>query len=49
MARSFLTSCEAEVKIKIPEFNVTAHIFASFHATSQKMLFLAKIYYGKME
>ena len=28
--------CKAEVKIELPELNVTAHIFASFHVTSQK-------------
>ena len=27
MAASFLTSCEAEVKIKLPELNITAHSF----------------------
>ena len=31
MARSFLTSCEPEVKIKLLELNFTAHIFAPFH------------------
>ena len=36
MAGSFLTSCEAEVRIKLPELNFTAHIFAPFHVTSQK-------------
>ena len=36
MAGSFLTLREAEGKIKLPEFNATAHIFAPFHATSQK-------------
>ena len=36
MAGSFLTSWEAEVKIKLPELNFTAHIFAPFHVTSQK-------------
>ena len=34
MAGSFLTSCEAEVKIKLPELNVTLHIIAPFHVTS---------------
>ena len=33
MARSFSTSCKAEVKIELPELN---HIFAPFHVTSQK-------------
>ena len=33
---SFLTSYKAEVKIKLPKLNVTAHIFAPFHVTSQK-------------
>ena len=36
MAGSFLTSCEAEVEIKFPKLNVTAHIFAPFYVTSQK-------------
>ena len=36
MAGSFSTSCEAEVKIKLPELNFTAHFFAPFHVTSQK-------------
>ena len=31
MAGSFLTLCEAEAKIKLPELNFTAHIFAPFH------------------
>ena len=33
---SFSTLCEAEVKIKLPELNFTAHIFAPFNVTSQK-------------
>ena len=36
MAGSFLTSNKAEVKIKLPKLNVTTHIFALFHLTSQK-------------
>ena len=36
MAGSFLTSCEAEVGIKLPELNTTNHISASFHVTDQK-------------
>ena len=36
MAGSFSTSCEVEVKLKLPELNVTAHIFAPFHVTNQK-------------
>ena len=36
MAGSILTSCKAEEKIKLPEINITAHIFAPFHVTSQK-------------
>ena len=36
MAGSFSTSCETEVKIKLPELNFTAHMFAPFHVTSQK-------------
>ena len=36
MAGSFSTSYEAEVKIKSPEVNFTALIFAPFHVTSQK-------------
>ena len=36
MAGSFSTSCEVEVKLKLPELNVTAHIFAKFYVTSQK-------------
>ena len=27
---------KAEVKMKLPELNFTAHIFAPFHVTSQK-------------
>ena len=36
MAGSFLLLCEAEVKIKLPEQNFTAHVFSPFHVTSQK-------------
>ena len=36
MAGSFSMSCEAEVKIKLPESYFTAHIFVPFHITSQK-------------
>ena len=36
MVGSFSTSCKAEVKLKLPELNVTAHIFAPFQVTSQK-------------
>ena len=36
MAGSFSTLCKAEVKIKLPKLNFTAHIFAPFHITSQK-------------
>ena len=36
MAGSFSTSCKAEGKIKLPEWNCTAHIFLPFHVTSQK-------------
>ena len=32
---SFLTSYKAEVKVKLPELNFTAPIFAPFHVTSQ--------------
>ena len=36
MTGSFSTSYEAQVKIKLPELDFTAHIFAPFHVTSQK-------------
>ena len=36
MAGSFLTLCEAGVKIKLPELNFKAHSFATFHVTNQK-------------
>ena len=36
MTALFLMLCKAEVKIKLPEFYFTAHIFAPFHITSQK-------------
>ena len=36
MAGSFSTLCKVEVKLKLPELNFTAHIFAPFHVTSQK-------------
>ena len=36
MAGSFSTLYKAEVKIKLPELNVMAQIFAPFHVTSQK-------------
>ena len=36
MAGSFSTSCKAEVKMKLPELNFTAHIIAPIHITSQK-------------
>ena len=32
----FSTLCKAEVKIKLPELNVTVHSFAPFHVSSQK-------------
>ena len=35
MTGSFLTSCETKVKLKLPKHNATAHMFASFHITSQ--------------
>ena len=35
MAGQVLSSCKAEVKIKLPELNVTAHIFVQSHITSQ--------------
>ena len=36
MAGSLSALCEAEVKMKLPELNVTAYIFAPFHITSKK-------------
>ena len=39
MARSFSTSCEAEVGIKLPELNTTAHISVPFHITDQNSNF----------
>ena len=36
MAGYFSTSYKAEVKIKLPELNVTAHIFAPVQVSSQK-------------
>ena len=36
MDGSFSMLCEAEVKIKLPELNFTAHIFTPFHITCQK-------------
>ena len=39
MAGSFSTSCEAEIKIKLPELSTMAHIFAPFHVTSQKSIY----------
>ena len=36
MAKSFSTSYKAEGKITLTKLNVTAHIFATFHVTSQK-------------
>ena len=35
MAGSFLTLCKAEVKIKLPKLNVTAHTFIPFDITCQ--------------
>ena len=35
MTGSFSISCEPMVKIKLPKLNDMAHIFASFHVTSQ--------------
>ena len=35
MDGSFPTLCEAEVEIKLPELNFTAHILALFRITSQ--------------
>ena len=45
MAGSFLTSCEAEVKIKLPELNFTAPIFVPFHVTCQKSNY--KVIFGQ--
>ena len=39
MAASFLTSCEAKVKIKLPVFNAKSQISAPFHVTDQKSNF----------
>ena len=36
IAGSFSTSREAEIGLKMPELNVTAHISASFHVTTKK-------------
>ena len=36
MARSFLTSFEAKVKIKFPELNEISHILAPFHVMNEK-------------
>ena len=36
IAGSFPTSCEAEVKVKLPELNFTAHTFPPIYVTSQK-------------
>ena len=52
MTGSFSISCEAEIKLKLPEFIVTAHIFTPFHVTSQKIItvqFLAEIYFKNLE
>ena len=35
IAGPFSTPSEVEVKIKLPDLNLTAHIFAPFHVTSQ--------------
>ena len=45
MAGSFSTPCEAEVNINLPELNITAHIFAPFHVTSQKSNY--KVIFGQ--
>ena len=52
MAGSFLMSCEAEAKVKLPKLNVTAHIIAPFHVTSQKSnynVIFGQTYYGNLE
>ena len=36
LAGSFSTLCEAEVKFKLSEFSISAHIFTPFHLTNQK-------------
>ena len=36
LAGSFSTSREAEITLKMPELNVTAHISAPFHVTTKK-------------
>ena len=36
MAGLILILCEAEVNIKLPKLNVTVHVFAPFHVTTQK-------------
>ena len=40
MTGSLLMTCKAEVKIKLPELNFTAHIFASLHVISQKAIMM---------
>ena len=39
MDGSFLTSCEAEVKIELTKLNFMAQIVAPFHVTSQKLYY----------
>ena len=36
MAGSFSKSYNAKITLKMPEFNVMAHIFAPFHVTTKK-------------
>ena len=40
MARSFLTLCEPEVGIKLPELNATTHITEPFHVTDQEAIMM---------
>ena len=49
MAGSFSTSHKAEITLKMPELDVTAHISAPFHLTTKKNnydVFLGKFYLG---
>ena len=44
---SFSTLWKAEVKIKPPELNLTVHIFAPFHVTSQKSTSNCDVIFGR--
>ena len=44
MSGSFLTSCEAELEIKLPKLDTTTHISAPFHVTDKNIKYI--VFFG---